>query len=288
MKEVPLAALYEPPLHLKLHHGLLGSLEREIDIDLPEYSGQVVVECYLEAGKPYNLLLTQSAGFFDPIDTSDPLALFTDPLEQGAQVHILYRNDTVILENADPLIYLPQVRRFANYYSSELVPMDFDNDFHLDIITQNGGKITGTTRLLPVVPIDSVVVEADPGNDTTYRLLTYFTDDQDQDNYYRRILNYATLDSVPDQDFVTDDRFVEDVVVFGTGYDLVKGDTAYNTLFHIDEAHYDFSISVFNAISANGNPFAQPGRITSNVYGPGDPIGIFTGLSYDRVITIIE
>ena len=43
------------------------NLTKEVDIQLPEYTVQPVVECYLEPGKPFRLLLTRSYGFFDPL-----------------------------------------------------------------------------------------------------------------------------------------------------------------------------------------------------------------------------
>jgi hypothetical protein len=39
-------------------------LEKEIELELPEYERQTVVECYLEPGLPFTLLLTKSDGFF--------------------------------------------------------------------------------------------------------------------------------------------------------------------------------------------------------------------------------
>ena len=98
-----------------------------------------------------------------------------------------------------------------------------------------------------------------------------------------------SLDSIPDQDFTTNDDFVDDrKIVFGSGYDLKEGDTIYNTIFHIDRAYFEFWESTFNAFSSNGNPFGQPSGIVSNVKGDANAIGIFTGLSYDRVMTVVK
>ena len=43
------------------------NLEKEVEIVLPAYERQYVVECYLEPGKPFNLLLTKSSSYFDSI-----------------------------------------------------------------------------------------------------------------------------------------------------------------------------------------------------------------------------
>lgn len=262
-----------------------GSLEQEIDVDLDDYESRLVVEGYLEPGKQYNLLLSRSSNYFAPIDVEAPLESLLQQLEENAEVFILHRGDTIVLENQ--LSFDVSARSFANYVSDQVVPEHYNEPFELHIRTDGGEQAFATTRILPPIPIDSVVIETQE-NDTLYRALTYFTDDTTQPNFVRRILHINTLDSI-DQDFITDDRFVESAsVVFGTGYTYSQGDTLINSLYHIEEAYYEFLISVFGSLNANGNPFAQPGRINSNVTGSNEPTGIFTGLSYDRVETVIE
>jgi hypothetical protein len=77
-------------------------------------------------------------------------------------------------------------------------------------------------------------------------------------------------------------------MVFGSPYDYATGDTVFTTIFHIDRAYFDFWESTFHAISANGNPFGQPSSIISILSGDANALGIFTGLSYDRVAVVIE
>ena len=166
---------------------------------------------------------------------------------------------------------------------------DLDADFTLNIVLKSGGRITGNTRILPFVPIDSIVIGWSPDFDTLARVLTYITDDPNTTNYYRRLLNYSSLDSFPEQDFLVDDRLNQTTkIAFGTGYDLKMGDTIYNTIFHITPDHYDFIESFQLAVFGNQNPFAQPSQIRSNVSGDANPIGIFTCLVYDRDTTIIQ
>lgn len=260
------------------------NLEKEVKIDLPVYEPQYAVECYLEPGKPFSLLLTNTAGYFDTVP-QDLLGYFAGLLVDSAQVEITCNGVTYSLANQ--LFVDLNSKRVYNYSLPTAVPMDYDHDFELSILTKDGKTITATTRLLPVVPIDSITVEFSE-TDTLARALTYFTDDMGTTDYYRRMLNTPTLDSVPRQDFTTDDRlFDTPKVAFGTGYSWANGDTLINTLFHIDKAYYDYLESVNNAISSNGNPFGQPSPIKSNLKGSARAIGIFTGLSYDRDTTII-
>lgn len=260
------------------------NLEKEVDIDLPEYTSEVVVECYLEPGQPYRLLLTRSAGYFDALPTSDDAV--ADILEEEATVTIEHKGNVVELANTFDFSFFI-TGKIANYVATEIVPADFDSDFNLEITTKDGRQITGTTRIMPFVPIDSLVVEFGPSpGDTMARVLTYFTDDTDTENYYRRMFHIGTLDSL-EQEFALDDRFVDDgTVVFGTNYDYAQGDTLIASLFHITVDYHDYLNSVINSVFGNGNPFGQASTIVSNVKGDG--IGIFTGFSLDRKQVIVE
>lgn len=262
-----------------------GNLEKEIDLELPFYESQYVVECYLEPGEHFRLALSRSVPYFEPFP-EDPSEFVSDILVDSAVVVISHAGKDYVLSNEIDVASLLNKTKVYNYYLPEPVPVDFSSDFLLTITTTDGKVITGKTRLLPPVPIDSIIVEFDQERDTLARALTYLTDDPAQNNYYRRMYHINSLDSIPDQDFVTNDDFVDNqVIAFGSGFELEEGDTIYNTIFHIDRAYFDFWNSTFNAINANGNPFGQPSGIVSNVSGG---VGIFTGLSYDQVMTVVK
>ena len=264
------------------------NLTNDVKIDLPNYDRQPVVECYLEPGKPFRLLLSQSYSFFDPFGLDSTFLEKT--LLNDAVVTITYNGQTEVLENN--LSFDPSPIKIFNYTGSNLVPATPGTVFQLNIqLPNNGGNITGQTTMLPKVPIDSVVVSfnTDPKFDTLARTLMYITDDQSQPNYYRRLLNYSSLDSFPEQDFLVSDRFSQTALIaFGTGYDLIEGDTVFNTIFHISKDYYDYVESYQIAVQGSVNPFAQPSPIKSNVSGTSNPLGIFTCLVYDRNMTIIK
>lgn len=260
------------------------NLTQDVDIDLPAYSGQPVVECYLEPGKPFQLLLTRSYGFFDPFGLDSNF--LDQTLLEGALVTISYDGRTDTLDNT--LIPTFNPFKIYNYNSTTVVPSTVGTTFNLNIVLPNGTNITGQTTMLPRVPIDSVVVEWSETNDTSARILTYITDDLSTVNFYRRLLNYSSLDSVPEQDFLVSDRLnTTNQIAFGTGYDLVAGDTAINSILHIEPAYYNYYESVQLAILGNLNPFAQPSPIKSNVTGTANPMGIFTTLVVDRDTLIV-
>ena len=271
-------------IHFKLLLGLLAlsacNLEQEVEIDLPDYEVRPVLEAYVEPGERYRLLLTQSAGYFAPLPSLDNL--LEELLLDSAEVSITHDGITYQLENT--LLFDPMTQKIYNYAAgpSDLVPTESDLPFELNITLPNGATIAAETRLLPQVEIDSVVIEfpeTDEPGDTLARALTYFTDDPDTDNYYRRMLQLNSLDSLPEQDFVTDDRLVEDsTIAFGTGFNYAVGDTLITTLYHITEDYATYLESVEGAAAANGNPFGQPSPVISNLEGTANALGIFTGL----------
>lgn len=260
------------------------NLTKDVEIDLPDYDRQPVVECYLEPGKPFRMLLTRSYAFFDTLGLSSNF--IQNALLDGAVVTITYNGQTDTLKNQLTIVTNPL--KVYNYVGQNLVPGTPGMEFVLNIRLADGGEITGSTTMVPVVPIDSIVVEFNPELDTLARMLTYITDDLTQENFYRRLLNYSSLDSFPDQDFLVTDRFSQtELIAFGTGYELKEGDTVFNTIFHVTRDYYDFKESVDLAVVGNLNPFAQPSPIKSNVRGSANPVGIFAPLVYDRDTTIV-
>jgi len=267
---------------------LACNLTKEVEINLPEYQRQPVVECYLEPGQPFRLLLTQSYGFFEEFGLDSTFVQKT--LIDKAQVTIAYEGRTDTLYNGQYYDFsTPNIIKIYNYQNNRLVPATPGIEYTLNIFLPDNKHITSQTIMLPAIKIDRSVIEWDPAPDTFARVLTYFNDDPMVDNYYRRLLNYQRLKSLPDQNFLFTDRVnVTPVIAFGTPYNLSQGDTVFNTIFNLTKDYYDYLESIQLAVLGNANPFTQPSPIKSNVTGTGDPLGIFTCLIYDRKLTRIE
>lgn len=262
-----------------------GSLTQDVEIELPEYNSQLVVESYLIPGQPITVLLTQSESYFAPFPTEDDQFL-ENILVDGADVRITFDGETYVLENE--IFFNPFTGKIANYYVPDLVvPEDYDGEFELNLVAEDGRTASAKTTLPVFIPIDSVNVEW-AANDSLARVLAYYQDIPEQDNYFRRILTGGAQDTVV-FDFVFDDSIVDNtLLVAGTGFDYKVGDTMQNVIYHITEDFYNYMISVYASADANGNPFAQPSTILSNVKGEGDPLGIFTAMNLEAEKVIIE
>jgi hypothetical protein len=253
-------------------------LEKEVDLELPTYESKIVVECYLAPGQPFVAVISESVDFF-----AEPGL----PTISGATVIITHQGQTY---NLDEGVYTdPSGTKFYNYGSSAICPENYKKDFTIFVSDGNGRIATATTQILEPVPIDTLEVVWMPEDPTMALVFTRFKDSPNEENFYRRMFQSGGVlgEGENAQDFTTSDNFStsDNEIVYGTGFDFMKGDTIISTLFHIDKAYYDFRESVQNAINSNGNPFGQPGVLKSNIEGG---LGIFTGLTFDQKTLIIE
>jgi hypothetical protein len=248
-------------------------LQKEVDINMPPHESQLVLECYLEAGKPMRAVVLESVSYF-----SDPKL----PLVPDAEVFITHRGNTV------KLAFSPyQDRDTGKYYThrnNQRLSANPGEVVTIEGKDKKGRHVTGSTTIMKHVPIEAVEWKFNE-KEKAY-LLTSFQDDPDAENYYRYMTHRDSLEQGSQRDFVSSDRLTNGKrVSYGSGYDYQKGDTLIVTLYHIEKQYYDFVSSVSDAKNANGNPFAQPSRIISSVQGG---IGIFTNLVYDRKTVIIQ
>ncbi len=186
---------------LLLALGACRSFENNIQIELPPHERQLVVECYLEPGRPYRLVLSESVGYFDSF------AEF--PFVSGAVCVIEHNGVRDTLREAPalpggPIPFLPYFNeegtKFYNYASTTLCPLDYDSDFRLFITDPQGRTITASTRILPPVQLDKL--EPAYLNDSLdVALLMKFQDDGSQANFYRPVVQKTSLDSLPILDF---------------------------------------------------------------------------------------
>ncbi|MDF2455008.1 MAG: hypothetical protein K0R51_1001 [Cytophagaceae bacterium] len=244
------------------------NFEKEVTIELPAYTNTPYLECYLEPGKPYRLLLYKSLGYFE--------GLIPTPI-RDANITITHRGVTIPL----PYDSIPRDGdlRFYNYRSNDTskVPTHYDEAFDLSVMI-NGVTYHSSSTIKKIVTIDSLYKNCN--NEARCQLAVRFKDQMNTVDFYRYLVFSDSLGGDIKQDFILNDELfdTEEVGIAG-GYNFNDGQTTVVRLFHMTKEHYDFLVSVNNSQNANGNPFAQPASIKSNIPGI---IGIFTGLTYDN------
>ncbi|MCJ8164521.1 DUF4249 domain-containing protein [Pontibacter sp. E15-1] len=263
--------LYLLPLLAALLYGC--DLSKDIEVVLPEHTSQLVVEAYLEQGKPYRLAVQESASYFD-----EP----TVPLVPDAEAFITHNGNRVKLE------YKPKLDENTGFIYTHSSPVIMDGKpgdmFLLEVTDGKGRKVTGYTTVLPSVAIDTVEWRFNKNDEAL--LLTSFQDEAATRNFYRYMTHLDSLSSGSKQDIFSNDELTNGKrISFGSGYSYDPGDTVIVTLFNIEEQYYEFLRSTSGAKDANGNPFAQPSKVKSSVLGG---MGIFTNLAYERKVVIIR
>ncbi|MFN8397928.1 MAG: DUF4249 domain-containing protein [Bacteroidia bacterium] len=255
------------------------NLEKEVEIEIPQYDREIVAECFMEVGKPFRLLVSESVGFFEGTDT---------PTVTGAQVIISHAgiHDTL----TEGLFVDPEGFKIFNFASANIVPADYNTEYSLTLKVPDGREITGTAHVMPKAEL--LPMTASYNADSMASVTVRWPDIAGEKNYYRiAMFKGKVYEPNPDNegtlwlDFTLDDRIGDgEMFTIATLFDFNPGDTIISRLYHISYDYWSYLNSLDDATSSNGNPFAQPGTIHSTVTGG---IGAFTGYHYDQDTLII-
>ncbi len=269
------------------------SCTKEITIALPQPEKKLVVDGGIYVGEPAEINLTWSTGYFDPIDS----ASLANYLVSTAVVvlHDGTLTDTLqIAFNANKPI--PIVWRGSTILGQ------VGHTYTLTVVA-NGKSASATTIIHTPVPLDTAWFRLEPPNDSLGYAWAHLTDPAGTGNAYRWFTKRITKDPA----FLTpfgaafDDKFIE-----GTSFDFayyrpsisgstapedngpqngfyIIGDTIIVQFCTIGQPEANFFKTYENVVSSNGNPFAAPGVIKTNVEGG---LGIFCGYgqTYDTII----
>ena len=256
-----------------------GKLQNDINVPLPTYSAELVLECYLEPGKVPSLAVSSSVPYLGAVLPQIPTDVtVTLTMPNGTLVPLEFK------PNYKALIDTASGEKFHSHIGRDPLVARAGDVFKIDVQDTKGRRITGTTTMMAPIAIDSVEYKFNDktGANRKAYFLTNFRDPATPDDCYRLQLHKGTptvknLLKSPEVDLSVQDRLLNgQAFVLGTSYRFNPGDTVTATLYHTDLAYFRFRQSVRDARGANGNPFAQPSAIYSNVQGG---LGIFTVLS---------
>jgi hypothetical protein len=301
---------------------LLFGCTKEVQIDIPGYEEQIVVDGQIELGGPPFILLSSTKDIYSPTDLQSYLNGFIS----GAIITVSNGTKTVQLQETCSNDLPPGSEVFA----AELfgVPAEdlgnfqicgyttFDTDLWGEVgktydltVSYDGKTYTSSTTLEESVPFDSVywkpdgkqteygfswVTLSDPGN----RSNAYFwevkrinknTEGNERDPLFTRVFA-----PVFDDEFFNGTTFdfgYENPMSFSDidapdaarGYYKV-GDTVVIKFSSLDREVFDYFEKKYIQLSNGGSPFAVPANIPSNIKG--GALGVWAGFSshYDTLV----
>ncbi len=239
---------------------------KQIELDLPADEGRIVVESYLTPGNRFGVALQRSVGITSNTALQPILS---------ALVIIRYGN---VSDTLKPGLFVDRYRRVYNFSSNQTMPSDTNLIFQLYVKDSLGNVATATTRLLPLVRIDSVNFQANSRDSISIGFK--FTDPGHAVNYYRRLTYKGVSDTAIRNNF----RF-NDLLFNGQSFSLFtnfifqRGDTVNTRLYNLTKDHADFLQSIGDATVAANNPLTSPVLAKGNIVGG---LGIFTALAFDE------
>jgi hypothetical protein len=253
------------------------SCNKVVDVELPPYHPEIVVEMYLEDGKPLRCLVSESLPYTDTVikkPLEDALVIFSD----GVQ------NDTLAYRMNEDIANA----RFYNYFHPRILRADATKTYSLRVTDSKERSVSGTTRFSQTfIDIDSLTSRESEREVDTFTVGVMITDPAETNNYYRFVMGRRLNDYRYDQnDFtVSDISFNGKAFSFYSEGDFARNDTVTVRVYSLLKEHYDYLQSVDDARGSNFNPLSQPGKIKSNVSGG---IGIFAAIRYSEKKKIIE
>jgi hypothetical protein len=271
----------------------LFSCTKEITVSLPEPEKQIVVDGGIFVGQPAEINLTWSTGYFDPIDSA------------SLQNYLISNAVVVVYDGA--LTDTLQVTFDANkpipiVWKGQNIIGQVGHTYNLKVVA-DGKTATSVTTIQNPNQLDSTWFKIEAGTDSLGFAWAHMTDPLGFGNGYRWFSKRITKDPafMAPIGSAFDDKFID-----GKSFDFaynrpsvpgssapednnaeagyyVIGDTIVVQFCTIGTPEVQFFRSLDNAVSNNGNPFASPGVIKTNVTGG---LGIFCGYSpsYDTII----
>ncbi|PJJ59258.1 DUF4249 domain-containing protein [Hymenobacter chitinivorans] len=254
------------------------NLQKDIDVELPAFPPQLVVECYLEPGQVPRMTVSETVPYLSsptPTLLTDVSVVLTLPSGQKEAFRFAPGLDTLTK------------KLYTHQGSKPLVAKPGDT-FTLDVQDTHGRHVTGRATMPARVTIDSLIWKFNdkPTEERRAYLLVKFQDPAATADFYRLQIHQDSISDSPNRDLEVDDRLTNgQLMTLGTSYRYSTNDTLLVTLYHLDQPYFRFLQSVDDAQNANGNPFAQPAAVKSTVEGG---VGVFTILSYHRRRIIIR
>ncbi len=272
---------------------IIFSCEKEVTVDLPRPEDRIVFEGSIENNQYASLIITRNTAYFDVVDANTLVDMVV--IDTSAIITV---TDGIIIDTLqlgfDFNGFIP-----IKYAGSKLKG-EIGKTYTLNAFIE-GNSYSAVTTIPQPLELDSVRFKynnPDATEDSTGFLWLYANDPPVLGDYYKIFTKTINKDSIFVHPFnsVTDDQFFNGQPIelgVSRGYNpasgeesdqseediprwmFVKGETVVVKFCTIDAKHYDFWYSIELQNSSDGNPFAAPVTIKSNIEG--GALGIWGG-----------
>lgn len=273
---------------------ILLSCTKDISVKIPHAPEKIVIEGIIENGQYPWVIVTRNADFFEAVDSSTLLNMVVlDALVTVTDGSITDTLSFELDQNQVP---------FYKYVGSTLIG-EIGKTYRLTV-KADGKTFTAQTSIPNPVQLDSLVFKntEEVKNDSAGFIWFYFQDPDTLGNYYRAFTKTIGKDSVfvHASSSVTDDRnvngqYIEFPTYRGWNPNLteeqheaerdslngmprwafVRGDVVVFKFCSLDSEHYEFWRTIEVQNSSDGNPFASPTTVYTNISG--GALGIWGG-----------
>lgn len=256
---------------------LIWNCEKTIQLDLDQTEPILVIDAMITNIEGHNYVrLTKSSPFYEKNAT---------PRVAGAKVQIIGSDGEFInFTESTPGIYLPPTGFIGT------VGQQYTLNIELD-----GQQYSATERMYPVNPFDSISYWKvpdleDPEEDRFYEMLLYYTEPQDEENYYlfKFYRNQEELNYDGTEIYAYDDEALgESINGISTPDYYAVGDTGRAEVFSLSRKAFRYYTDLYNNLNNDGGIFSGiPANAGSNIIG--NAIGYFQVSAMESVEIVIE
>lgn len=308
-------------IYLSVFCWLLLACTKEVDIAIPGYEEQVVIDGSIKTDQPAIVLLSTTANIYSPTNLEAYLSGFisgaTVVVSDGSTVDTLVE---ICTDNLPPGTE-ELAASFFGIPVEEIVNLNLCGYFSTIIVGQVGKTYTlnvnvgadsysSVTSILEPTILDSLYWKPEPPLDNHgWSWATLSDPVSSYDAYMWEVqqlntlpdgsqdpLNYKTFNPFFDDDFFNGltfdfayenpiNFFDEDVEEQYRGY-YAEGDSLLITLSKLGKAEFNFFEKKYNQMFTAGNPFATPTNIPSNIEG--GALGVWAGFSPSSQILVCQ
>ncbi len=273
----------------------LAACEKVVDIEIPNSEAQLVVEGRIESGVPPIVLLSKTVNYYAATD----LETYQNSFVKGAKVIVSDGISTVQLTELN-------INGYTVYSTANTAIFGQEGKSYSLEIQAEGKTLTANTDIPQPIKMNRYWYKDQPGFSNYGYLWFNQTDPVETGNAYRMFTQRLGKDDrfLPCDGSVWDDQLINgltfDAFVFRgqepnsndpedvaeTSEYYQQGDTIIIKFCTIDLPHFDFWETFETAAFNNGNPFAAPTTIRSNIQGGGIGVWGGYGVSYDTLIAV--